>query len=699
MSKTIERLKNLKSEGVITEIDYHFASTLMQYDRDNELLTELTPFVSALLSTELSRGNTCVKIDKINLKRPFGLKEDDCVELLSNIPDRTLWGELLLSSSVCSESGQTPLIYNEGRLYLNKYWRYEKCISETLVQLASQSANINTSEMRAYLEELFPRPYSFLMKALSKANSDDDLIEAAIDVLDIAQPQSINWNDTLPVLQRAKSAEDLKKLSKLIPENSRLDWQKIAVASSLLKPLAIITGGPGTGKTTTVIKLLASMIHSHRTNANDELSYIPPTIKLVAPTGKAAMRLTESIGGALQTMNLDEDVAAHIPTQASTLHRLLGATKGASKFRFNAENRLHLDALVVDEASMIDLPMMFSLVCALPPHAKLILLGDKDQLASVEAGSVLADFCAFSRFSFSSNHTSQIEALTSFKINSSPKAKLLTDCVSELKKSYRFHAKSGIGQLAKAVNNGESADIDKVLSEGFDDVHFSELNANSYNEMITQVSASYAEYIDLIRTGASYKEIIDTYNSIRLLCAVREGEFGLTGLNSKIEKKLCSMGLLSIHKHNSWYEGRPIMVVRNDYSTGLYNGDIGITVRDPESNNLIVIFEFPDGSIKQYQTCRIPDHETAFAMTIHKSQGSEFPNTYMVLPVKPTPVLTRELVYTGITRAKTNLHMFATRDILHRGAKARTIRHGGLFPNLLKAIANIEIRKCEDPLS
>ncbi|CAH7345193.1 exodeoxyribonuclease V subunit RecD [Vibrio chagasii] len=682
--QTISALEQLKEDGNLRQLDFHFAKTVIASETSE--LKELTAFAAALVSSELGKGNTCIRLDRVNLSRPFGVESDLSAELFSHIPDASTWEDMLDKSLVVSRSSQTPLIINGGRLYLNRFWRCETEISRDLALMASESSAIDIKSMREYLNSIFPRPYSFLMNALQKATDTLQRKEACIDVLDIVDQEGINWPEVEDVLVKAKNEADLKSLDTLIDDSSRIDWQRVSVASALRKRLAIITGGPGTGKTTTVIKLLASLVHGSRINHSGDDDFIPPTIKLVAPTGKAAMRLTESIGNALQSLPLEEEVSQHIPTSASTLHRLLGATKGAAKFRFNAENKLHLDVLVVDEASMIDLPMMFCLVSALPPHAKLILLGDKDQLASVEAGSVLADFCSFSRVNPTSAYTSDIESLTSFRLSNSNRASAITDCISELKKSYRFHSKSGIGQIAKAVNSGSEEEIQSVIASGYPDINYHQLNSESYTRMIHQVADKYSEYISAIKSRACHSTIIEKYNQIRLLCAIRDGEFGLNGLNEQIENTLHEKGLIAVQKFNTWYEGRPVMVVRNDYSTGLYNGDIGITIRCPQTRRLIVIFEFPDGSIKQYQTCRIPDHETAYAMTIHKSQGSEFTDTFMVLPTKPSPIITRELVYTGITRAKKNLHLFSTNEVLARGARIKTIRHSGLSYNLRLAM-------------
>lgn len=435
---------------------------------------------------------------------------------------------------------------------------------------------------------------------------------------------------------------------------------KVAAAVALTRRFAVISGGPGTGKTTTVTKLLAALIEqaTHEKNL---------TIKLVAPTGKAAARLTESIGKAVQELPVSPELKAKIPTESSTLHRLLGAIPNSAEFRHNKQNPLHLDILVIDEASMVDLPMMYKVVDALPKHARLILLGDKDQLASVEAGAVLGDICSFHALGYGKEQASAIAKLTGFDTlaHTGNSASSIADSLCMLQKSYRFDARSGIGQLAKAVNSGSAASVDNVWARDFSDIEHFALSSQHYNQMMQTLVQEYGRYLKRIgqqeidpKTGEpeslthKAKAVLDTFNQCRLLCAIREGDFGVAGLNQRIE---CTAARKFIQVQDEiWYHGRPVMVTRNDHGLGLYNGDIGICMQDDseEEPRLKVFFELPDGSVKSVLPSRVPEHETAYAMTIHKSQGSEFDYTLMILPPDFSPILTRELIYTGITRAK-----------------------------------------------
>lgn len=472
---------------------------------------------------------------------------------------------------------------------------------------------------------------------------------------------------------------------------------------ALSRRFAVISGGPGTGKTTTVTKLLSAMVEQSLSQGKT------PTIKLVAPTGKAAARLTESIGKAIEQLPLAPEVKANIPTESSTLHRLLGAIPNRAEFRHNRRNPLHLDILVVDEASMVDLSMMYKLVDALPEHARLILLGDKDQLASVEAGAVLGDICSFNSTGYSTAQGNLIAEMTGFDAIAKPRqAKAgsanppaIADSLCMLQKSYRFDARSGIGQLAKAINNGSANQVDQVFAKGFGDIENHPLSSDSYNLMLRTLVHEYGAYLnrmnvpleELETQEARAKSVLDLFSQCRLLCSIREGDFGVKGLNHRIERALAARRLVNPHNDELWYHGRPVMVTRNDHGLGLYNGDIGICMLEADASSssstddnsaprLKVYFELPDGSVKAVLPSRVPDHETAYAMTIHKSQGSEFDLTLMILPPDFSPILTRELIYTGITRAKKRLMMFSDTNVLKRGIKVKTERVSGLGSRL-----------------
>ena len=479
--------------------------------------------------------------------------------------------------------------------------------------------------------------------------------------------------------QEIKTAFDMRAAGDVLnslfgdqPEN----WQKIAAAVALTRKTAVISGGPGTGKTTTVAKLLAALIR---------LNPGALRIQLAAPTGKAAARLTESLGRALQELVVSDEERRRFPAEATTLHRLLGAQPDTQRLRYHAGNPLHLDVLVVDEASMVDLSMMAKLIAALPAHARVVFLGDRDQLASVEAGAVLGDICRCTESGYSQARAEQLALLTGCTLQGSDdrQAPVVRDSICLLQKSYRFDASSGIGQLAKAINRGDAEQVRAVFAAAHEDVSFQTLtSAEAYQVMLDEVAQGYQPFLQLVRRQASPAEVIAAFGRYQLLCALRDGPFGVQGLNQRIEQRLMQLQRIRRPGMGSrWYEGRPVMITRNDSALGLFNGDIGITLRD-EEGNLKVFFPLPDGSIKAIQPSRLPSHETAWVMTVHKSQGSEFDHTALVMPTQFLPVLTRELVYTAITRARKQLTIYSEPGVFQRAVQLQTQRRSGLVERL-----------------
>ena len=389
--------------------------------------------------------------------------------------------------------------------------------------------------------------------------------------------------------------------------------------------------------------------------------------------------MTESLGEALRRLPLTDEQKALLPTEASTLHRLLGAQPGSQRMRYHAGNPLHLDVLVVDEASMIDLPMMARLIDALPEHGRVIFLGDRDQLASVEAGAVLGDICAWVNAGYTAGRAAQLERLTGHPVpaGESDVAGALRDSLCLLQKSYRFGSHSGIGSLARAVNNGDRHGVRATLRQAFEDIVLHPLSTTEeYEAMLEQSQAGYGRYLQLLRERAEPEALIAAFGEFQLLCALRDGPYGVSGVNEQLEQMLNRRRAITLPRHSRWYEGRPVMISRNDSALGLFNGDIGIALERGEG--LRVWFPMPDGSIKSVQPSRLPEHDTAWAMTVHKSQGSEFDHAALILPAKIVPLVTRELVYTAITRAKQRLSIYADEQVLTQSIVARTERRSGL---------------------
>ncbi|WP_157993785.1 exodeoxyribonuclease V subunit alpha [Candidatus Erwinia haradaeae] len=460
-------------------------------------------------------------------------------------------------------------------------------------------------------------------------------------------------------------------------EQDFLDWQKVAVAIMITCQIAIISGGPGTGKTTIISKFLCVLL---------ELLQRPQRIKVVAPTGKAAARLTESLNITKQNINSRDFILNSFPNEAITLHRLLGILPDEKRIRYNADNPLPLDILVIDESSMIDVSMMAHLILALPEHARVIFLGDHRQLSSIEAGSVFSDLCDYSHNNYSINRSKQLSRLTGYKIvrTDGYLQHSIADMMCILSKSYRFADSSGISQLAAAVNKGHWQLIDKILNSNFNDIcYFPLKNLEDYHHLLNKCVEGYRGYLDLIQNRAKPSKVLSVFKNFQVLCAISEGLFGSIGLNQYIETKLSKMELIRTHKSftDSWYVGRPVMITRNDSVLKLCNGDIGIAMLNDE-NKMKVWFLLPDGNTKAFYPFFLPLHNTAFAMTVHKSQGSEFNHILLVLPPQILSVMTRQLVYTAITRAKQKITIFSEKITLQKAINLCISRCSGLLENI-----------------
>ncbi|WP_407083983.1 exodeoxyribonuclease V subunit alpha [Yersinia artesiana] len=602
---------------------------------DNDPMLQLA---AAVLSAEAGAGHVCLPLSYLQPDQLFGGRQPALSQALwqaVGAPDPLHWIQKLNSSPAVSDGSRpTPLVLQNNRLYLQRMWQYEGDVVRFI-------ASDNTS-------------------SLINQGSDDN--------------ETRDVNETL-------LRDTLDRL--FGPAENEVDWQKVAAAVAATRRISVISGGPGTGKTTTVAKLLTALI---QLSQGQRLR-----IQLAAPTGKAAARLTESLGNAIRQLSLTDDERKLFPDQASTLHRLLGAQPNSQRLRYHCGNPLSLDVLVVDEASMVDLPMMARLIAALPSKAQVIFLGDRDQLASVEAGAVLGDICRFAELGYSEPRAKQLTRLTGCTlVGNIPIGEVETDTVNVrdslclLRKSYRFDEKSGIGQLALAVNAGKYRDALTVFNGTYSDVErFSLADSDDYQVLLEDCAAGYQRYLELAAAGAHAVDVLAAFGRYQLLCALRAGPFGVSGLNERIEQLLHRKRLIERTPGPSgrWYVGRPVMIGLNDSALGLFNGDIGIALPDPEGE-LRVHFQLPDGNIKSVQPSRLPSHETAYAMTVHKSQGSEFEHTVLVLPNTFMPVLTRELVYTAITRARQRLTLYCSDTVLSHAIRTPTLRVSGLVDRL-----------------
>jgi len=611
-------LLRLHQAGILTDIDIHFAGFMANLADGKYREVFLG---AALVSNVTGKGDVC--LDLASFAGRMLLEKDDGMDAVI-CPGLSAWKDNLMSTGIVGRPGDLcPLILDEeNRLYLYRYWEYEKKLSDSIKKRTKEDiSGLNLSLIKDSIKRLFPE------------RTDSDI-----------------------------------------------NWQKVAAITSTFKKFCVISGGPGTGKTTTVAKILALLLEQAGKEEN-------PGIFLAAPTGKAAARLSESIRSIKEKLDCKDYIKAAIPEETFTIHRMLKTIIGSPFFRHNSENLLSADIVVVDEASMVDLPLMSKLIQAVPIDARLILIGDSDQLASVDPGSVLGDICGSSHVrGFTANFINKLEELTDEKFTDSIKEhkdiKVLHDCIVLLKKNYRFAAGSGIGGLSQAVKLG---DINKSLfllkNEDDRSIMFEKiLAADNFKRILAdKVIEFYSEYLKTDDPGIA----LELFNRFKILCAVKIGQFGVYAVNAIIEQILSRENL--IQTETLWYKGRPVLITSNDYKLGLFNGDIGITMPTPDSagNDMRVFFPgTSSGELRQFLPYRLPRHETVYAMTVHKSQGSEFENLYLILPDKDYSVLSRELIYTAITRASQSVTILGKEEVLRTSISRVIERKSGLHDSL-----------------
>ena len=661
-------LKAWCERGWIRRLDSVFASFMVDLDPD----TAAPVVMAAALLTHLEgRGHSCLLIDDL-LNEPEELlgwapaASDRMRLVLGSLPRQLdAWLDALHASPLVWVEGPAgqpaqidrnePLVLHGSKLYLRRYWHYERQVAVQVLQRGTSVEPVNEAAVRQWLDRLFPP---------------------------------------------ADRAAD----------KPAIDWQKIACGIALRGRLSVITGGPGTGKTYTAARLLALLFAVDP--APDKLR-----VALAAPTGKAAARLKQSIEAALQELGSKLeghlnllDLASHIGP-ARTLHSLLGARPDTRKFKADAAHPLEVDVLIVDEASMVHLEMMDALLEALPARARIILLGDKDQLASVEAGAVLGDLCRDAeRGMYDAGTVKFVESVTGQGIPAdyTGAGPALAQQTVMLRESWRFGGP--IGQLALVVNAGNAEEASQHLrshpGQSLDWIAArapAEVVALAVNGR-TGAQGGYRSYLELIRQRPASADrqlfevwahsVLTAFERFRLLCAVREGNWGTVGLNLAVERALIAEGLLV--RRGEWYEGRPVMVTRNDPGIGVFNGDIGIVMKPLDADAPLRAHFLDGASVRSVGVSRLANVDTAFAMTVHKSQGSEFEHTVLVLPQEPSRVLTRELVYTGITRARMSFTLVTGRaQALADALRHQTRRSSGLIDRL-KGECDHRIRWTDD---
>ena len=570
--------------------------------------------LAALLSLQLQAGHTCLPLDNDASRQ---LVRDCCGAPLET---------LLADNPLIGTDASLPLVRDDQRLYLNRYWQLETRIAAQLACRLLNHFTFSAEEVREPLAQLF-------------ADSD-----------------------TTP------------------------NWQQLACLLTGRKGVGIITGGPGTGKTTTVVRLLALMQWVTR-----QRNEAPLRIRLAAPTGKAAARLNESIRRAVDKLPVPEDIRASLPTQVITLHRLLGYQPGTRHFRHHARNPLAADLVVVDEASMIDIDQFVQLLDALPATCRLVLVGDKDQLASVDAGAVMSDLCQHAdQPAYDAETQAFIKEATGLKLDVATGGSALMQQTVKLQHNWRAKDAPGITLLAQAINQQQE---DKALHA-----------FNTYPQQLRRVTrsagwikreliegdtglASLLQGVAAVPTNASTtavdewaRQLLAQLGQQQLLTPLRQGTDGVDGLNAAIIEQLFRAGLISKRHH---FAGLPLLVTRNLHELELMNGDLGLLLWHPLQQGLRVAFHTDKGMRwllpEQLEGCS----QSAFALSVHKSQGSEFKRVLLHLPERPSPLLTRELVYTAVTRASAEFVLLeGDTSLLATAMRQRTQRYSGLAERL-----------------
>ena len=532
-------------------------------------------------------------------------------------PDADPWMQQLAASrfvatpaSPIDEAQTAPLVLENGLLYLRRYREYERRLAMQLRRIAS-----------AAMPEPGIEPIAPLFAAL-------------------------------------------------FPDAHGGDHQARAAALALHRALLLVTGGPGTGKTTTIARLLVLRIAQAL-----QAGTTPPRIALTAPTGRAAERMAESLRRAVAQMaehGVDPALLAALPAQASTLHRLLGTIPDSPRFRHHADNPLPFDIVVVDEASMVDLPLMCKLTEAVADGAQLVLLGDADQLPSVEAGDVLAAIlgAAGAGDALSAGDAAALHPLL---------GDVPVDVGTNHLAGHRVHLRHGwrqsealqLAPLAEAVRNGNAAEALSLLRSGtLSNVHF--------HEGVDDPLQARPDLLAHFRTLAAHTDpalALRQANRLRLLTALREGAQGARGLNARIEAALSGR---RIGTPPAWFPGRLLLITENSYRHGLFNGDVGFCLADADGTPLAWFSGDGSESVRAFHPAALPAHESAFAMTVHKAQGSEFDEVWLQLPRADSRVLSRELLYTGLTRARSVLHVAGSADVI----TAALARHAGRVSGL-----------------
>ncbi|CAD0307257.1 RecBCD enzyme subunit RecD [Xanthomonas hortorum pv. vitians] len=711
-------LTALNQAGALRTLDLAFAQSLQRLapDTDPQVLAG-----AALASLAVTSGHA-------------GLDPTRAAMLLDPrdgvppaFPDPTDWQRTLAASRWVDQptpedpaAADCPLVLEHGLLYLRRYREYERRLALGLQRIAAQSPPpFDAATLAPLFAQLFPQASPLPPgEGARRAGEGTGLPEASVHQEGTAPPKPSHHQDgTNPPA----------------PSHHQ-DRQAQAAALALRRTLLLVTGGPGTGKTTTIARLLLLRI------AQALAASAPaPRIALAAPTGRAAERMAESLRAAVARAianGIDPALADALPTGASTLHRLLGVIPDSPQFRHTADNPLPFDLIVVDEASMVDLPLMCKLVEAVADSTQLILLGDADQLPSVEAGDVLAAIlqAAGPGDALQPHDAEALQPLLGSAPPDTTPASIQTGghTISHTQTGglagHRVHLLRGYRQadnfaltpLADAIRTGDADTALALLRSGeLAGVHFHEDGEDPLALGRDALLAHWRALADAQDPAAALRDAA----RLRLLTAVRAGPQGARGLNARIEQLLADTGsgARRFGAASPWFQGRLLLITENSYRHGLFNGDVGICLRseaspfsgrsdaspspgrgdeapssgpsqsgstasrrDPGTESraqgpLVAWFEGDgDGQVRGFHPAALPAHESAFAMTVHKAQGSEFDTVWLQLPTRDARVLSRELLYTGITRARRALHLAGSEAVIRSALARHAARISGL---------------------
>lgn len=781
----LQRLWHWQQQGWLRRIDYEFAYFLAQHAANaptQAAALEPVLLAAALCSWQLGSGHTCLDMAAA-IEKPeqaLSLNREICEYVRALSLEKWVqacWQWPRLVQSGLSEAGSASMQSKQGEA--DSSWVQPGPDEGSSPPMHSGPGALGSSLIQSGMtEDSSPLVLEGCRLYLRRYRQYERQVSAAV-LQRLAQPG----------MQPEQEAALAAGLATLFPPpaqaGSYTDWQMIACALAARRRFGLITGGPGTGKTTTVVRLLALLQMLAWQGPASGRRFLQ--IGLAAPTGKAAARLNSSIRGAIQKLQLDriedgELIRQAIPSEVSTLHRLLGSQRRTRHFRHDARHPLALDVLVIDEASMVDLEMMAMVVQALPADARLILLGDKDQLASVEAGAILGELCAQAQEGHYWPETAHwIARVTGQQIDPGlidPDGRLLDQGIGMLRHSHRFRADSGIGALADRVNRGDVSGVRRVWAESESrmqagaaaDIRRIEVpdrartllrqlvvqgwaglpapgltgGASSQPGMARPAQGAtgeplgetltlpgmeppddgrrprarrarrpessaegtcgealmdavgYAHYLkhmhatrpaedaDMVAFVGWAAGVLEAHGRFQLLAALRQGAWGVEQLNQQIAQWLHRQGLIAASE--GWYAGRPVMVTSNDYELGLMNGDVGITLAGPGQALRVAFAGEPGGpAVRWVLPSRLQNVETVFAMTVHKAQGSEFDHAALAIPAELSPVLTRELVYTAITRARRYFSLCGPQGLsalFDEAIRRRVLRTSGLVEGM-----------------